>query len=130
MLWSDALETGIPKIDLQHKELFRQIDILMDRNNVDRIPGTLQCVGTYVIRHFSDEQVMHAASKYPNAEAHKKMHADFITKFKAMKKQYDEAGDKLEVILNINKMAIGWLKEHIMVQDKDFAKYYKNKTQA
>ena len=130
MLWNDSLATGITKIDQQHKELFRQIDILTDRSNANRVPETLHFLGTYVVKHFNDEQVMHVASKYPKAEAHKKKHAEFITRFKEMKKKYDEAGDKLETILGINKMSIGWLKEHIMVEDKDFAKYYKNLTQA
>jgi len=38
MLWKSSLETGIPQIDAQHKELFRQIDILMDRSNANYLP--------------------------------------------------------------------------------------------
>jgi len=128
MLWNASFETGIAKIDEQHKELFRQVDILMDRTQTDRIPATLDFLGKYVIKHFSDEQIMHASSKYPKAEAHKKLHTDFIAKYKDMKNQYDSSGDKLSVVMNINKICIGWLKEHIMIQDKDFANYFKSRT--
>ncbi|MDR2947352.1 MAG: hemerythrin family protein [Candidatus Adiutrix sp.] len=125
MLWSASLETGIPKIDEQHKELFRQIDILMDRSQAARIPATLEFLGKYVVKHFGDEQVLHATSKYPKAMAHKQMHIAFIAKYKEMKSEYETAGDKLTVVLNINKICVGWLKDHILVHDKEFATYYK-----
>ena len=129
MLWNATLETGIIKIDEQHKELFRQVDILMDRGQDDRIPATLDFLGKYVIKHFSDEQVMHAASKYPKAEAHKKMHSQFIGVFKEMKQKYETSGHSLSVVMEINKAVMGWLKEHIMVHDKEFAAYYKSRGQ-
>lgn len=127
MLWNPTLETGIEKIDEQHKELFRQVDILVDRSQSERIPETLAFLGNYVIKHFRDEQVMHALTKYPWADEHKKMHQDFVAKYQEMKNKYEASGDKLTVVLNINKVIIGWLKEHIMVQDKDFARFYKNR---
>lgn len=127
MLWNRTLETGIAKIDEQHKELFRQVDILVDRSQSERIPETLAFLGDYVIKHFRDEQAMHAASQYPRAEEHKKMHRDFVVKYQEMKKSYEGSGDKLTVVLNINKVVITWLKDHIMVQDKDFAQYYKSR---
>ncbi len=127
MLWSKNLETGMPKIDEQHKELFRQVDILMDRGNEKRIPQTLEFLAGYVVRHFTDEQVLHVASRYPKALAHKQLHVDFVKKFKDLKKRYESesGGNKLQLIMEINNVVIGWLKEHIMVHDKEFAAYYK-----
>ena len=127
MLWSKSLETGIAKIDEQHKELFRQMDILMDRGNDARIPQTLEFLAGYVVKHFNDEQIMHSASKYPKAEAHKKMHVAFVKKFRDMKKRYesDALVNKLQTVMEINKLALGWLKEHIMIHDKEFSIYYK-----
>ena len=126
MLWNPSLETGILKIDQQHKELFRQADILTDTAQKDRIPSTLEFLGKYVFKHFSDEQIMHASSKYPKAETHKEMHRQFITTFKNLKKEYEQSGHNLAVVMKINKMVVDWLKEHIMIQDKDFARYYQS----
>jgi hemerythrin len=127
MIWTSSLETGISKIDEQHKELFRQIDILMDRGNDGRINDTIKFLGEYVVRHFNDEQAMHLASKYPKAAEHKKMHADFIAAYTRMKQEYTQAAgpEKLPVILKINKTVMDWLKNHILVHDKEFATYYK-----
>ncbi|UQZ90154.1 hemerythrin [Deltaproteobacteria bacterium Smac51] len=128
MLWNNSLETGIPKIDEQHKELFRQADILLDRGKDDRIPQTIDFLAKYVAKHFSDEQVMHASSQYPKALAHKQLHVDFVKRFKDLKQRYEAAGHSLQSVMDINRLVMGWLKEHIMVHDKEFANYYKMKT--
>ncbi|MDR2527667.1 MAG: hemerythrin family protein [Synergistaceae bacterium] len=125
MLWNKSLELGIPAIDDQHKELFRQIDILFDRNNADRVPQTLKFLGEYVEKHFRDEQLIHIRARYPKAAPHRKLHADFVAAFKKLKEEYDKGSDKLPVLLKINKTAASWLKGHILVHDKEFAVYYK-----
>jgi hemerythrin len=126
MLWNKSLETGIPAIDEQHKELFRQVDILLDNSKQDRVAQTLKFLGAYVKKHFSDEQGLHLKSKYPKAEAHRKMHSDFVDAYVKMEKEYEPDGaNKLQTLLKINKTVVDWLKNHIMIQDKDFAVYYK-----
>ncbi|MDR1579872.1 MAG: hypothetical protein LBS35_05905, partial [Synergistaceae bacterium] len=62
MLWSKTLETGIPNIDEQHKELFNQVDILIDGKNANRHKDVLDYLETYIAKHFADEQKMHAES--------------------------------------------------------------------
>jgi hemerythrin len=126
MLWNSALETGIPNIDAQHKQLFAQVDVLLDSNSKERVPETLQFLGKYIHQHFSDEEALHAKSRYPKAEMHRKLHTNFVAVFNDMKKEYDTQGGKLEVLMKINKAVIGWLKEHIMVHDKEFAAFYKS----
>ncbi|MDR1519830.1 MAG: bacteriohemerythrin [Planctomycetota bacterium] len=127
MLWNSTLEVGVPQIDTQHKELFRQVDILMDVNNKTRIPETLKFLANYVVKHFNDEQVLQAVSKYPKAELHKSYHTKFIATFNELKKEFDASGPTLMVMMKINKTVIAWLKEHIMVHDKEFANYYKSR---
>jgi hemerythrin-like metal-binding protein len=127
MLWDKSLEIGISALDEQHKELFRQIDILSDSSNKDRVPQTLKFLGEYVKKHFSDEQLWHSKSKYPKAEAHKKMHADFVAVFDKMKGEYDADSGNLAILHKINKAVFDWLKSHILVHDKEFATYYKSR---
>jgi hemerythrin len=125
MLWDKSLEIGIPAIDIQHKELFKQIDILSDVSQKNRIPQTLKFLEEYVKKHFGDEQAWHTRSNYPKAEQHKKMHADFVATVEKMKREYDADGSNVTVLHNINKAVFDWLKNHIMVHDKEFAVYYK-----
>jgi hemerythrin len=123
------LETGVAKIDEQHKELFRQVDILVDRNQANRVDSTLNFLKGYVAKHFADEEVLQKLSNYPKFVAHKKLHVDFTKTFKELYDQYQAAGNKLTVVLAINSAVIGWLKDHIMVHDKEFANYYISQNQ-
>lgn len=127
MQWTDQLETGIPKIDEQHKELFRQTEILLDKSKVGRIKETIKFLGDYVLKHFIDEQGLQAAVHYPKAESHQKAHAAFAEKIRGLKKQVEEASDdiKFDLATEINRTVINWLKDHIMGPDKDFAAYYR-----
>ncbi|MDR1378942.1 MAG: hemerythrin family protein [Synergistaceae bacterium] len=127
MLWNKSLEIGIPAIDLQHKELFKQIDILSDVTQKDRVPQTLKFLEEYVRKHFNDEQAWHSRSNYPKAELHKKMHVGFVAAFEKMKHEYDSDPSNVAVLHKINKAVFDWLKTHIMVHDKDFATYYKTR---
>ena len=127
MIWNATLETGMPAIDDQHKELFRQARVLFDRENADRVTQTLDFLEKYVEKHFGDEQALHLKAQYPKLEPHKKMHAEFVIAFKKMQKEYEDEGHKLQVLLKINKTFSDWLTNHIMVHDKEFATYYNAK---
>jgi len=132
MQWTDQLLTGIPKIDEQHKELFRQTEILLDRTKAGRLKETITFLGDYVLKHFTDEQGLQAAVHYPKAEAHKKAHVAFADKIRELKKQVEEASDdiKFSLATEIHRTVIRWLKDHILVQDKDFASYYREHSKA
>jgi hemerythrin len=126
MLWSKSLETGIAKIDEQHQELFRRIDILMDAGNKDRIKETIDFLGKYIVVHFNDEQKMHLDAKYPKAAVHKSFHDNYVKEFGKLKDQVMKEGHTIAVSQAVNKNVIGWLKEHIMVHDKEFAAFCKS----
>jgi hemerythrin len=42
-----------------------------------------------------------------------------------MKQEYDAGQNNVAVLHKINKTVFDWLKNHIMVHDKDFGAYYK-----
>ncbi|MDR1875482.1 MAG: hemerythrin family protein [Synergistaceae bacterium] len=126
MLWNKSLETGIALIDTQHKELFRQIDDLLDAGKGNRFGETLNFLEKYIVKHFTDEQKMHVTSKYPKAAKHKEYHDNYVTVFSKLKEKYAKEGPTLENRIAINKTVVGWLKSHILVHDREFAEYYKS----
>jgi len=129
-LWNQNLETGIPEIDDQHRELFKHVDILFNNADADaaseRVSKTLEFLEEYVEKHFYDEQLLHIDAQYPKREKHKKMHAAFVRVFKDLKQHYDTDGAKVTVLLKINRTVSEWLRIHIMVHDKDFTAYCKS----
>jgi hemerythrin len=123
-LWNKNLETGVPKIDEQHMELFVQVAKLKDSTQKDRIPETLEFLKNYVVKHFSMEEALMKVSRYPKAAFHHNLHVDFTQKFIKLYDEFKSSGEKLSVVLSINNVATSWLKEHIMIHDKEFATYY------
>lgn len=122
--WTNNMLCGIPLIDEQHKELFSQIDILRDKGHKDRIPSVLRFLADYVVKHFNDEESFHLRSHYPNAAEHRKIHEAFVKTFLELKARFDDSGGDLSTILELNKVVYGWLKEHVMKVDMEFAEYY------
>ena len=126
MLWLKSLETGVAKIDEQHKQLFDQVDILVDKDNENRHKEVITFLDGYIRKHFSDEQQMHRETKYPKADAHKKLHDEYIVVFGKLKDKFLKEGSTPQNNMEINKVVVGWLKDHIIVHDKEYAAYYKS----
>jgi hemerythrin len=124
MIWTKSLETGVPKIDEQHKELFKQADNLVDKSQTGVVEKTLNFLKSYVAKHFSDEEILHRVSAYPKADFHKKLHEEFSHALLNLFSQYQAASNKQPVILSINSTVVAWLRDHIMKHDKEFANYY------
>jgi methyl-accepting chemotaxis protein len=124
-LWNKSFETGIKLIDEQHMELFRQIEILLDSGKSGRVNETLDFLEKYIAKHFSDEQEMHVQSKYPKAKKHRQYHEAYKATFHELKEKYIKEGPTIANNIAVNKTVIGWLKDHIMIQDKDFAAFYR-----
>ncbi|MCD7896273.1 MAG: hemerythrin family protein [Planctomycetaceae bacterium] len=122
--WTDAMLCGIPAIDEQHKELFRQIDILREGGNRERIPNVLRFLADYVVKHFNDEESLHLKSRYPQAAPHRKLHEEFVKTFLELKAKYDKSGGDFSTVMELNKVVFDWLKNHVMKVDMQFAKYY------
>jgi hemerythrin len=126
MLWSESLATGIKLIDDQHKELFRQVDNLLDPKDENRYKEILDFLENYIVKHFSDEMKMQEQSKYPKAAVHKKYHDEYVKAFRELRAKYLAHGPSVSNNIAINKSVVGWLKDHIFVHDKEFAAYYKS----
>jgi hemerythrin len=127
MLWSKTLETGITQIDEQHKELFRQVDLLLEPGNANRHREVLDFLDGYIVKHFTDEQKLQAEAGYPKAATHKSYHDNYVIVFRKLKEKYIKEGPTATKNIEINKNVVGWLKDHILVHDKEFAAYCKSR---
>lgn len=131
MEWNSNLETGVEKIDGQHKELVRRINGVLEACNQRRgkevVGETLNFLESYVIEHFNDEEALIVEALYPGYEAHRQLHKKFIKELKDLKSKFEQDGASLTVVISMNKTVVGWLTNHIMKVDKEFADYYKSK---
>ena len=136
MLWNKSVETGHAAIDKDHKELFNLVEqilgidssttMLTIEKRSEKINSVVNFLGEYVGRHFKLEEDLMDKYGYPDSSKHKKMHSDFIQTFVDLKKKISEEGSTLSISLEVNKVIVTWLKEHIMGADKTFADYLRN----
>ena len=121
------LETGIALIDEQHQELINRINSLGASNSFTQTETkkTIDLLSEYVIKHFTDEQELHQKYNYPNAEAHKTLHKNFMNEFEKVKNDFFAKEFDFRVSLELTKFIVDWIIKHIKAADVEFGKYYK-----
>lgn len=125
---SKDMETGIPEIDAQHRELVERINaiILMGAKafSKEETQKTIDFLEEYVIKHFSDEEALQVKCGYPFIETHKKLHKQYLFQFELTKKEFEEKGFSNSFAMNLNDSVTAWIVRHIKTSDADFGKYY------
>lgn len=127
--WTPDLSVGVKNIDEQHKIWFEKANELFEAGKQQRakeyINIMIDFLDEYTKKHFSDEESYMEEIGYPELDAQKKAHASFINDLAKLKKDYNDGGGNLLVILNANKMVINWLTNHIRHMDKKIGDYVK-----
>lgn len=127
--WTPDLSVGVENIDEQHKIWFEKANELFEAGKQQRakeyINIMIDFLDEYTKKHFSDEESYMEEIGYPELDAQKKAHASFINDLAKLKKDYNDGGGNLLVILNANKMVINWLTNHIRHMDKKIGDYVK-----
>jgi len=125
------METGIGKIDAQHKDLVDRINAIttMGTKSVsdDETKKTLDLLGSYIVKHFNDEEALQKQSGYPKYEQHRQLHKAYIGEFEKLKKEFAQNGHSAKFTLDLSNSIISWIVRHIKSVDVEFGKYYKTK---
>jgi len=126
---SKDMETGVEEIDSQHRELINRINNLLRVGekpvSEEETRKTLDYLGEYVVKHFSDEEKLQLKTRYPKYEEHKKKHAFFVDDFKKLEKEFAGKSNSMEFSMKLNNSLITWIVKHIKGDDVEFGKYYK-----
>lgn len=126
---SKDMETGVAKIDAQHRELVDRINAVtaMGTSSVsnEETKKTLDLLGAYIVKHFNDEEALQKQSNYPKYEEHRKQHQLYIGEFEKLKKEFNQNGHSAKFTLDLSNSVIGWIVRHIKSSDAAFGKYYK-----
>jgi hemerythrin len=127
--WNEELITGITDIDSQHKELFAQINRLLqecnhagDRNAIGKYLGFLR---EYVAIHFSAEEREMNSQHYPGRAEHMAEHELFKQKLNHLCDSYSAQGANIQVVVMTIRASGDWLVSHINKTDKALAAFLK-----
>ena len=123
LMWDPAWETGIPKIDQQHRLLFDQVDLLFNAVQVNeagnQIPGLLAFLASYVDAHFRDEEKEMEATHYSELARHRAIHNSLREKVAALVAQFQT--DPSVLTIDVLEFLTQWLVDHISVEDRRMA---------
>ena len=127
--WTEKFMLGIPEIDEQHKKIVDLINNLSDlRNKGTDNEGLDELINeliSYTKTHLSYEENLLKQHEYPEFASHKSNHEQLTKQAVDIQKRYflGNSGLSVEIAILLND----WLAEHILVEDKKYAPYLKNK---
>ena len=128
--FSKELLIGIDHIDKQHKALIEHTNNLISLGskaaNQEEIEKSLAFLGTYVLKHFADEEAFQVQIGFPHYERHRKMHRDFIRVYKTFVDNYKRNGHSPKFITIYKNTIVAWVVNHIMGEDQNIGKYSLN----
>ena len=126
---SKDMETGVEKIDSQHRELINRINNLRETEgksiSKEETQKIIDYLGEYVVKHFGDEEQLQIKSKYPKYAEHKQKHTLFVNDFTKLRNEFAEKGNTMEFLMELNASSITWVIKHIKGDDVEFGKFYK-----
>jgi hemerythrin-like metal-binding protein len=127
---SKDMETGITKVDEQHKELINRINTVTsmgrESTSTEETQKTLDLLTEYVFKHFGDEEIIQRQYNYPKHNWHKEQHQIFINSLRGIEKEFAANGASPKFTLDLSKHIIKWIVVHIKNADVEFGKYYKS----
>ena len=118
--WTSALSVGDPEIDLQHQELFRRVDRLIDgmlrndRSEAVRLMGFLR---EHAVVHFAVEERLMVETAFPDAARHIQLHRAFHTALKELDTDLRALGPTTPLVLRLEGLATTWLRDHLYSAD-------------
>ncbi len=131
--WKERYAIGIETIDSQHKRLFEigakayELGLLNDGyDHYDEIVVLLRELKDYTDYHFSYEEQLMQELGYSDIEAHKQQHGICIERITALcEKDIDQ--DQQAAILEVMDFLSEWISSHIMLTDKKYTAFFKEK---
>ncbi len=125
--WTQAISVNEKNIDMQHKKLLHQVNILLSAvvNNSENeiISEAINFLDSYITDHLMYEEKYMEDNNYPNIEIHKKMHHDFISHYQDFKNKFIAGVSNDKLALEIEQYIGNWWIEHIGKMDKQYALY-------
>jgi hemerythrin-like metal-binding protein len=117
--FNNALNTGDPIVDAQHRELFALVNdlnaaTLVDADD-DSTTAALHRILGYATTHFQTEEALMERTEYPNSECHRSIHREFTATAVRLVEEHDR-GEGM-TIGQLAGFMENWLETHIGEED-------------
>ena len=128
MIWHKNYETGNIQVDDEHKEIFKLVQNVVDAavdSGEEKVKTTIDFLANYTVNHFKNEETLMEESSYPDMPVHKKQHDDFVVEVLALREKVINGSDSSISDVDIKKVIVNWLTDHVLGSDKVMADYYR-----
>ena len=126
VVFTDDLLTGNATIDVQHKGLFDQMDKILDSviagKSQEEVYKLIQFLEDYTATHFKAEEALMKSHEYKDISFHQAQHERFTRELSKQKEGLAGGKPGLEQISVILGSLQEWLVDHVMQEDKEFAR--------
>lgn len=127
--WDSTLSVGVSESDNQHKVLIQYIndlnDAMKEGKGKDAVVAVVDNLANYTATHFRMEERYFDQFNYQNTAEHKKLHAEFEKRIQDFKQ--DVVNGKLGTSIEVLNFLVGWLKGHILIEDKKYTSLFNSK---
>lgn len=125
----EDLVTGISLVDEQHQELLKRTNEFLDHmktgDEIEDLIKLMDYLTLYVYDHFISEESVMAENNYPGYITHKQEHTRFINVVADLEKRMPNEINLTSFKTEVQEKMRDWLSNHILIQDKEMAKYIK-----
>jgi hemerythrin-like metal-binding protein len=123
--WTTEFSVENPKIDDEHKRLFKLLDDfyegLQNGSSKEELGNLIKGLLDYANFHFSNEEAYMESIGFPNLEKHKEEHRQFIGKATDFYEKHTSG--KLILSLEVTNFIKNWITNHIKSEDKQYAAF-------
>ncbi|MGK0290350.1 MAG: hemerythrin, partial [bacterium] len=130
VIWDQKYLVDVSLINIQHKELFRHVNQLLEAIHEGKVESEIEIVfqflENYTITHFTEEEELMLEYGDPKYSNHKKEHTLFIKELDNLKKEKYKNGNKLHLVLRVQSQIVDWLLNHITKVDTELANFLKS----
>jgi len=134
VLWNEKFETGVGRIDLQHRMLINNINHL-EEMLVNTNPTREECnflihligfLESYADMHFAVEEQCMERYRCPAHQQNKDAHQQYRDFFKNFKQRCAAEGFRQDVLKDLHATACQWIENHILQVDTQLKRCVKD----
>lgn len=125
--WTPDLTVHVEKIDQQHMELFRQVNLLgeavWDGKGKAAIGEILRFLLQYTSDHFRAEEELMRIHGYPKYSLHKQIHDDFVKECEKYAGDFESGEVESALVISVVTRLGEWIRSHIRAVDVELGRH-------
>ena len=120
--WKDEYRIGIYRIDVQHRELFRLSNLIMELEGPSQavLRSLILAFRDYMICHFAEEEQLMASAAFPGLAEHQVLHQTILRQMDGIG---DHAGSLEGLQSKLRNVTHTWVVKHVKECDSQFGSF-------